>query len=321
MAQTHIRKGTFMHQFMDGPFQVGSVPEHTVMFNDLTGDEVEWIKSLRAEEAAQQRSSRRNASPAKSGLTERQAEILRLLGAAGLLGPDEDPLSRLRIRLVGLDRVGVLLARLLARAGVRRLELRDPRRVDSDVEDYFPSDAKGLVRDRYLRKEFRDRYGLVAGRLSNPDLVITCNSRVWDHADAGLLINQDLNHLPITVDDRSIRIGPLIAPGLTACAVCVDMHLRDQMPEWAETHLALGRYLPVAPWHGLATAAAGLAATMVDSAARGLPLAPPAAMSPVAGTSYSWRITPVGVETETWTAHPRCGCTGQTPELRIDKAS
>ena len=331
MAQTHIRKGTFMHRLTDGSFQVGSVAEHTVMFNDLTAREVEWIKSLRAEESAQERRTRRIADEPKVNLTERQVEILALLSAAGLLGPDEDPLSRLRIRVVGLDRVGVLLARLLARSGVRRLELRDTTRVDSAVEDYFSDDAKGLIKDRHLRKEFRERYGLVSGRLSNPDLVISCNSRVWDHADAGLLLSQDLNHLPITVDDRSIRVGPLIAPGTTACAVCVDMHLRDRAPAWAETHLALERHDPVVPSHALAMSAAGLAVNMVDSIARGIPLMPPQPASPETSAgpvaspgsmpSYSWRITPSGVETEVWFAHPECACTARTPQLPAERAS
>ena len=325
MSTTQLREGTFVHQVSPELFQVGSTPEHAVLFSDLTEEEKDWLRSLLPKgRVIPGRQSGRGNQSAGGSLTERQQEMLLLLENASLLGPEPNPLPRLRIRIVGLDRVGILLSRLLVAAGIRHLDLRDSSRVNAEVENLFPADAKGLVRARILQQELAKDKKLRLGRITYPDLVVTCNSRVWDHARSGLLLSHDVNHLPIVTDDRSIQVGPFIAPGITACAVCVDMHVRDAFPTWPDTHLALRNATPVTPSHHMAATAAGLAASMIESVALGIPITPGRGTSsrdpedpqqegnlpPGAGsaTSHSWRVTQRGVQTRTWTRHPDCGC-------------
>jgi bacteriocin biosynthesis cyclodehydratase domain-containing protein len=45
-------------------------------------------------------------------------------------------------------------------------------------------------------------------------------------------LSRDVPHLPIIFGDRSIRIGPLIEPGFSACLRCLDLVHTDADPAW-----------------------------------------------------------------------------------------
>ena len=46
------------------------------------------------------------------------------------------------------------------------------------------------------------------------------------------LMRHDIVHLPLVLDGSAATIGPVIAPGTTACLSCLDATLRDEDPAW-----------------------------------------------------------------------------------------
>lgn len=42
-----------------------------------------------------------------------------------------------------------------------------------------------------------------------------------------------VRHLPVMIDDKGVRIGPLVVPGVTPCLACLDAHLTAVDPGWA----------------------------------------------------------------------------------------
>ncbi len=331
MPAPTLRVGTFVHEVSPGLVQVGSTPEHAVTFTGLAPQETKWIKSL---VPAHRLESQRRKTNRCAVLTERQEEILKLMDAVELLAPARDPMEHLRIRVVGLNKVGIRIATLLAEAGVKYLDVRDSQLVDANVEHLFAPEDKGKPRLQALRKQLARSRNIRVGRTTYPDLVITCSDRVWDHGVLGVLLSHDINHLPVVTDDRAIHVGPLIAPGMTACALCVEMHVDAMLPNWPSVALALRNcgQAPVADH--MASTAAGLAVTMVEAAALGLnsPVVDTdtesetdteidAGMSPRTDgenstrnphglPSQSWRVTQLGVDSVSWYPHPDCRCTG-----------
>ncbi|WGD38380.1 TOMM precursor leader peptide-binding protein [Lysinibacter sp. HNR] len=45
-------------------------------------------------------------------------------------------------------------------------------------------------------------------------------------------VHHDTPHVPVVFSDSSVRVGPLVVPGKTACLFCVDLNRRDNEPEW-----------------------------------------------------------------------------------------
>ena len=293
-----LKPGTLIFEVSKGLLQVGSTPNQSVLLSDLTNEEVRWVHSLRTRRARLKQ------------LSQREEDILRLLDAANLTLPARSPLNNLNVRVVGLDRVGVRLAHLLARAQVRSLELAGEGLVDGDVENLFPRGSLGNEKRTELRRVIKSQKPeLLIQKLARPDLVILCSDRVWDPGLTGSLLSQDINHLPIVADQGSITVGPLVAPGVTACTTCLDFAIQDVIPAWPKMSLALSREpLEPVPDHMCATAA-GLTVAMVESVARGLPpVEGGEAVGRVGGPSYSWRLTETGVSAEEWSPHPACSC-------------
>lgn len=293
-----LKRGTLVFEVSPGLLQVGSSPGSSILLSSLTDKEVRWVRNLRV------KSSRQNQ------LDERQAEILRLLDAAGLIDGGANPLSHLRVQLVGLDRIGTRIAPLLVRAGVRSLDLQDRRLVDARVEDLYPLAMLGRVRQSAMRDLIKERRpNFLISKSARPDLVVATSDRVWDQGLMGRLLSEDLNHLPIVRDQDSVTVGPLVAPGTTPCTMCADMRVQDQIPVWPQMALEMER-TPLDPLPDyLCAAASALAVSMISAVACGLP--PVEGGQPIGrpgGPSYSVRITRFGVTTESWEPHPRCSC-------------
>lgn len=300
-----LRPQTFVCELEPGVVQVGSTARHSVLFSHLTKDEVTWIKALAKPE------SKRRTRPQESAiLPDRLHTIIGMLDAADLLATDTSPIHDLTVRVVGLDRIGARIAMLLAEANISALELRDRRTVDASVGSVFSTQDMGQTRQSALRKRIRHRHPtLPVGAIVDPDLVIVTGGRVWDHGLLGRLLSQDLPHIPVMQDDRTVTIGPLIAPGITACALCVDLHIHDRLPLWPKVALALASAeVPRVADH-LCMAAAGLTVTMVEAVAAGIPLeGTDGPTGSAGGLTQSWRLTTAGVETGVWSPHPDCSC-------------
>ena len=113
-------------------------------------------------------------------------------------------------------------------------------------------------------------------------------------------LRRDVPHLPVVSSDRSVRIGPLVVPGVTACLHCSELAARDADPARA----ALASQL----WGRVASAATTLVSDEAAAIASRMALA--------------WLAeggTPAGVELDAATGstraigrarHPECGCSG-----------
>ena len=49
---------------------------------------------------------------------------------------------------------------------------------------------------------------------------------------AGRWLRRDIPHLLVTFDEQGATVGPLVVPGRTPCAHCLDLHRRDADASW-----------------------------------------------------------------------------------------
>ncbi|MFI0963081.1 TOMM precursor leader peptide-binding protein [Streptomyces sp. NPDC021080] len=227
----------------------------------------------------------------------------------------------LRVQVRGAGRVGAGLAALLAGAGVGEVEVRDVGRVEpwdvapgglsvESVGERREDAARRAVRraapDRPPRVSGEERAGEETRGLS---LVIIAPRdglavHAPDPASAEGLIISGTPHLYAGVVEATGVVGPLVLPGDTGCAGCLDQRRTDRDPAWPRlvAQWRSGRQRRVAACDlALAAAVAGLAASHALTFLDG---DPPAA----AGTRWEaslpgcvWRAAPVR-------AHPACAC-------------
>ncbi|MFD8737206.1 TOMM precursor leader peptide-binding protein [Streptomyces sp. NPDC059618] len=228
---------------------------------------------------------------------------------------------RLRVQVRGAGRVGAVLAALLAGAGVGEVEVRDLGRVEP--WDVAPGglavESIGERREdaarRAVRRAAPDRPPRVLARRGAGEetrgvslVVLAPRDGLAVHApdplSAEALISSGTPHLYAGVVEATGVVGPLVLPGETGCAGCLDQWRTDVDPAWPRlvAQWRSGRQRKVAACDlALAAAVAGLAASHVLSFLDG--------DQPVgAGTRWEaslpgcvWRATPVR-------AHPACSC-------------
>lgn len=177
----------------------------------------------------------------------------------------------------------------------RRLDQRERSRVRIDAP---PEIRQGVA--RLLRAS---GMGL-AGADEQPTAVLVVHGREPSRERLDGLVRDGVAHLLLAAAPAYAVVGPFVAPGVTACARCVDAHLGQQDPRRslvAEQHareaagLGPGSYDPVLLQLALAWAARDL----VSHADGDRP----------ATWSASVRVEP-GLEParHAWARHPYCGC-------------
>ena len=65
-----------------------------------------------------------------------------------------------------------------------------------------------------------------------PDLVVVLGAFAIAPARAGAWLSRDVPHLAVVLADRSVRVGPLVLPGRTACVTCGELARADADPSW-----------------------------------------------------------------------------------------
>jgi len=147
------------------------------------------------------------------------ARLLRLLD--GSLSPDR--LSAVVARSVPefTDDLGATLDRLIASGAVIAPE---PALLSPTVavrHDRSTSAFAGLL---------LDGFGPPGG---DPDLEILVSGGEPARSAFETLVAAGVAHLPVVLDERRVRIGPLVAPGDTPCLGCLDADLTAADPAWA----------------------------------------------------------------------------------------
>ncbi|GAA3156138.1 TOMM precursor leader peptide-binding protein [Streptomyces virens] len=232
----------------------------------------------------------RGGGPDADALREKPGVLDRLrpdLASLGLTTSEPgEPLGRLaarrsmRVQVRGAGRVGAALAALLAGAGVGDVDVRDVGRVEpwDVVPGGLPVDSVGDRRDEAARRVVRRAAPEPPPRrparppLGEADpgfslVVLAPRDDVAVHAPdpaaAEALLSSGTAHLYAGVVEGTGVVGPLVLPGRTGCAGCLQQDRIDRDPAWPRlvTQWRSGRQRRVGACDlTLATAVAGLAA-------------------------------------------------------------
>lgn len=229
-----------------------------------------------------------------------------------------------RVQVRGAGRVGVVLASLLAGAGVGEVEVRDTGCVEPwDVAPGgLPADSIGERREEAARRAVRtaapDRPPRRerASRRSPHDapgpgfclVVLAPRDGLDIHAPdplpARTLIASGTPHLYAGVVEGTGVVGPFVLPGDTSCAGCLDLGRADRDETWPRlvAQWRSGRQRQVQACDlALATAVAGVAAGHALAFLDGEPPSSGCARWEASLPRLDWHARPV------W-AHPACGC-------------
>lgn len=229
----------------------------------------------------------------------------------------------LRVQVRGAGRVGAVLASLLAGAGVGEVEVRDGGRVEPwDVAPGgLPAEAIGERRDEAARRAVRRaaparpprRGPRTPAEEANPGhalVILAPRDDVAVHAPvpsaAEDLVASGTPHLYAGVVEGTGVVGPLVLPGETGCAGCLQEDRADRDPVWprlvAQWRSGGGRPRPVPACDlALATTVAGLAAAHALAFLDGRSPSSAGARWEVSLPGLTWHARPV------W-GHPACPC-------------
>lgn len=187
----------------------------------------------------------------------------------------------MRVQVRGAGRVGASVAALLSASGVGRVEVLDGERVEPwDVAPGgLPAEAVGERRDAAARRLVgrsapggrvprAERAGREAGSEPGLSLVVVAPrdglaAFAPDPVPADDWVATGTPHLYVGVIEATGVVGPLVLPGGTACAGCVELERSDRDPVWPRmlAQWRSGRQSKVPGCDlGLAAAVAGLAA-------------------------------------------------------------
>ncbi|MBY8845421.1 TOMM precursor leader peptide-binding protein [Streptomyces sp. SP2-10] len=273
----------------------------------------------------------RGGGPAAEALRERTDVLDRLrpdLASLSLITPEPGGAPArlaarraLRVRVRGAGRVGVLLASVLSGAGVGEVGVDDVGRVEpwdvapgglstESIGDRREAAARAAVRraapDRPPRRTRSPGSGSQDPGLSL--VIFTPRDDVAVHAPDPLtaepLMASGTPHLYAGVVEGTGVVGPLVLPGESGCAGCLDRDRADRDPVWPRlvTQWRSGRGRRVGACDlALATAVAGLAAAHALAFLDGESPSGAGTRWEASLPGLNWRARPVR-------PHPECGC-------------
>ncbi|MFF3842057.1 TOMM precursor leader peptide-binding protein [Streptomyces sp. NPDC001930] len=235
-----------------------------------------------------------------------------------------------RVQVRGAGRVGAMVAVLLAAAGVGGVEVVDSGRVEpwETAPGGLPAEAVGERRataarrlvGRWRRSRGPGGPGEGSGGVGLSLVVVTprdgLGAYVPDPLPAQRWVTTGTPHLYAGVIEATGVVGPLVLPGGTACARCLQEERTDREPDWprllAQWRSGARHPLPACDL-GLATAVAGLAAAHALAFLDGdLPAS--------TGTRWEASLPLLEWRAERLRPHPACPC-GAAREGEGERAS
>jgi hypothetical protein len=239
------------------------------------------------------------------------------------------------VHVMGLGRTGAALARALVSAGVGTILLEDDRTVTA--VDVSPGSFRladiGLMRSAAVRRHLLREdpschaHVLHAGGSGGPDtrcldLAVVVAHDAVSAETAARFMSTDRPHLFVLVREQDGTVGPLVLPGETACAECVERHRGTGDPLWHEVceQLAAGSAGPAEadrrrPRTELLEGAA-LSIALAGTAAAQVLLFLDAVNQPSAWSSVMTFHPANGRwSRQEYPAHPDCGCQLQRQAL------
>ena len=224
--------------------------------------------------------------------------------------------ARATVAVVGVGRVGMVLADTLASAGVGGLAFDDARRVRAgDVGIGGLRDRHvGLARGQAAVEVLGGTYPALrlggGGRV--PDVVVVVFDEVADSLRTVRLMVEGVAHLVVTVREGDMVVGPFVLPGQTPCITCLDVRRTELDPAWPRVRDQLkdaAAQLPPAQESSTAATSGALAAAQVLAHLDG--------RRPVtAGACIEVSAPDAVPRLREWSMHPECGCVDVSPPRR-----
>jgi hypothetical protein len=221
-------------------------------------------------------------------------------------GGQTDPLAdrrRAYVEVRGAGRVGAVIARLLAAAGVGCVSVEDDGR--ATARDIAPGGltAADLGRPRGLAVSAA-LPDLPARPGDRPDMVVLAPTGHGARHDAADLVRFGIAHLIARVIETTGVVGPLVLPGTTSCLRCHDLHRTDRDPAWPRV-IAQADGAPAGTAACDVTLATSVAAIAAQQALAHLDGFVPTTVDGTVEISL-----PAGLpRRRSWQPHPACGCT------------
>ena len=176
------------------------------------------------------------------------------------------------VRWRGCGLAALEAARVLALAGVGTMSAVDPRPV-SPVDPYSAA-LRGMPRSEAFARAIADtgaEVRWVSGESTAHIEVLSAHGAA-DLVAARQLLSRDVTHLLVVSDEDGLTVGPVVVPGVTACAGCLAHAHAERDASWPRIALQLGgaarngaAYLP----SECSTLAGALAAREVLATLRG----------------------------------------------------
>ncbi|RTE49053.1 hypothetical protein [Actinobaculum sp. 352] len=232
-----------------------------------------------------------------------------------LINSDAHPRTDCRVRICGLDPLGVAIGLSLATQGIGTILFSDPQPVGAADHCALWPRWQGLPRERAFLTALRQvnpriRTGSASGGNSEEaHLSVVTGSRLANPRSTMHLMASGTPHMLLWTEDIDVCVGPLVEPHRSACAECLYKERLEEDACWAL----------------LAAQAAGSAPLVTSGPALGLAasLATHAILSLLDGLgnplqNRQWRVPPLPeppyqVEVQ---PHSSCGCTSQEPRLQ-----
>lgn len=131
------------------------------------------------------------------------------------------------------------------------------------------------------------------------DVAVAVGHRPWSQIQRWAAMG--ISHLAVSPRAASVRVGPLVVPGETACLQCLHLARLERRPHWRTVSGQLDdRPLPqpdpVLVQHAVATAARQLVALLQHDS------------SPACGAYWEVTLTDVAARRVPVARHPQCGC-------------
>jgi bacteriocin biosynthesis cyclodehydratase domain-containing protein len=245
--------------------------------------------------------------------TDSQSEALLALELTALANRDDDAAALLagrraaQVEVVGAARLGAAVAAALGAAGVGRVNYLADGEVT--VRDVLPGgltpadEGTRLATAVALSTRRAAPATSTVGSGRPPDLVVIASGATVGRDAADYCVKHRLPHLLVAAQAHRAVVGPLVIPGRSSCAGCLDRHRTDRDDAWPYLSLQLGTPSRRGDVAESALCQLGVAIAAIQALAF-LDGEHPATVDGTLESSLpDWRI-----RRRSWTRHPRCEC-------------
>lgn len=158
--------------------------------------------------------------------------------------------NSLSLEINGIDPVTVAAVDLIVQTlPSTRMRLVDSRRLSAELARLFPDEPPFPRRSQAMRVHLEHRYPDLryCNSYSPVDLAIVSSQGAHNLEQSDSFMLEDIPHVLSCQSEGWWDIGPLVIPGLTCCARCIDSSSREGSPSKGRD-IALWRLESPLPW-------------------------------------------------------------------------